>query len=153
MTPHAWIVRAEGAGCWAEDLTFVNTYRGVDFGSAKCDDFLIKGIWGTSVDNTVRVGGGSENGHIEYIMSTFSNWWEDINRADTVIEEYTYQNTVGVKLGDVKNVAGIFPLRLRHQNLAAAGGRERTGPRKPEAVPGRGRSPERVQPPGSGRRR
>ena len=107
MTPHAWIVRAEGAGCWAEDLTFVNTYRGVDFGSAKCDDFLIKGIWGTSVDNTVRVGGGSENGRIEYIMSTFSNWWEDINRADTVIEEYTYQNTVGVKLGDVKNVAGF----------------------------------------------
>lgn len=104
-TKYPWIIRGNGSGVWAQYITFVNTWNGIDFASNKCDDFLIKGIWGTCTNQAIAIGGGSENGIVEYTMTTFGTWWEDTARATDKISIFCYKNAVGLTLGDVKNVA------------------------------------------------
>lgn len=102
---YPWIVRGNGNGVWVENVTFVNTYNGVDFATNKCDDFLIKGTWGTCTNQAFAIGGGSSNGIIEYVFTTYGTWWEDTKRATDNIQNFTYENAVMLTIGNAKNIA------------------------------------------------
>ena len=108
IVPYAWAIRGNGSDAWTEYNTFINLYRGIDFYTNRCDQFLIKGTWGTAVDVGIAVGGGSENGKMEFNFFTFGTWYEEIGRADNgALSTYTYANTTGYLFGDVKNVEAI----------------------------------------------
>lgn len=102
---YPWIIRGNGSGVWVENVTFINTYNGIDFASNKCDNFLIKGTWGTCTNQSFAIGGGSENGVIEYVFSTYGTWWEDTIRATDKISAFTYENAVALTVGNAKNLA------------------------------------------------
>ena len=104
---YPWIVRGNGSGVWVENLTFINTWNGVDLATNRCDKFLLKGIWGTCMNQMFSIGGGSSNGIIEYTMTTYGAWWEYTGRATDNISEYSYENTVALTIGDAKNIAAF----------------------------------------------
>ena len=102
---YPWIFRGNGKNVWVENITFISTYRGIDMASYKCDNFLIRGIWGTCTHGFISVGGGTAGGVLEYVMCTYGTWWEEIARASDNISECTYKNAVGLTLGDCSDIA------------------------------------------------
>ena len=104
---YPWIVRGNGSGVWVENLTFINAWNGVDLATNRCDDFLLKGIWGTCMNQMLNIGGGSTNGIIEYTMTTYGTWWEYTGRATDNISEFSYENAVSLTIGNAKNIAAF----------------------------------------------
>ena len=103
---YPWMIRLGGNGAWAVGVTFTRCYNGVRAYGA--ENFLIKGIWGTCINKNVEIGGGSKNGVVEYVMCTYGTWWEYSARDEVATENllpYSYANTVGLTLGDVKDLA------------------------------------------------
>ncbi len=103
---YPWVFRIVGDGGWVENITFVNSWNGIDVVGS--DKFMVKGIWGTCINQNVNVGGGSSNGVIEYVMCTYGTWWENTLRDPVATEfliPYSYEYNVGLTLGDVTNLA------------------------------------------------
>ncbi len=103
LTEYAWLVRANGANCWVENVCVTNAWNGFDFASAKCDNFVARGIWGTCMNSGIEVGGGSDNGRISCLFFTFGTWWESIARAYD-LSLYSYANTDGFTFDDCSNI-------------------------------------------------
>ena len=102
---YPWVVRGAGEAAWVEYLTIVNGYNGVDFGTERCDYFLMKGVWGTAINLGARIGAGSENGVLENNMFSFGTWYEDCGRSDgQKIENYCYANATGYLFEDCRNI-------------------------------------------------
>ena len=103
ITEFPWLVKGDGKGCWVENICITNGFNGIDFASAKCDDFVINGVWGTCMNLGVKIGGGSENGRIAYTFFTYGTWWENIRRTQD-LSLYSYRCSDGYYLGNCKNI-------------------------------------------------
>ncbi|GHU98456.1 hypothetical protein FACS1894211_02210 [Clostridia bacterium] len=105
--PWAWLIEATGDGPWIEYVTFVNTYNAVHIKG--CQNFVVKGVWGSALNRTILIDGGSANGRIEYTMGTFGAWWEDTGRAadQDAFSTYFYENAVVYTFRDCENIAGF----------------------------------------------
>ena len=105
VTPKAfpWMIRAEGRGCWVENVSFTNAWNGIDFASFDCSDFVLRGIWGTCMNHGIDVGGGSSLGWVECCFFTFSTWWESIGRS-VKLDDYTYAHTTGLTFGSCSDL-------------------------------------------------
>ena len=97
-----------GKGVYVEYVNIYNGYVGVDFYTNRCDDFQILGLWANSASEIVRVGGGSENGRMEYIWFTWGAWGLKIPDKDDQDKAASYSSThsTGIRFGDLKNLSG-----------------------------------------------
>jgi hypothetical protein len=67
VRPFPWCIRGTGPGVYVQDLTFREVYNAIDLATARCDDHLIRGVWGTVLNRGIQVGSGSRNGHLERV--------------------------------------------------------------------------------------
>lgn len=103
---YPWVFRISGDNAWVENITFVNAWNGIQVDGS--DGFLIKGVWGTCINQNVHAYNDSKNGVIEYVMCTYGTWWENTLRDPVATQNlipFTYANNVGLTLGNVQNVA------------------------------------------------
>ena len=108
IRPFAWVVRGSGTGTYVEYCTPLNTYNAFDFSSNRCDDFLLRGSYGTALGCGLRVGGGTEVGRIEHVFFSYGPWWEDINRQDDgALSAWSNRNAVGYVFGDVSDLSAL----------------------------------------------
>lgn len=64
ITPYPFVIRGTGEGVYVRNISFVNAYQGIDFGSYKCDRHLIENVNGLALKTGLFVGGGSSGGTI-----------------------------------------------------------------------------------------
>lgn len=106
IVSYPWIVKGNGSNAWVEYVTLINAFNGINFYDNKCDNFLIKGVWGTAMNKGIAIGGGSSNGRLEFNMFTYGTWWEEISRR-VKLDDYTYENATGYLFGACSNISAI----------------------------------------------
>ena len=72
IVPYPFAIRGAGSGVWIVDVALVDAYQGIDFGLRRCDNFLVRGVWGTAFEQGLVVGGGSRGGCLERVAFTFA---------------------------------------------------------------------------------
>jgi len=69
--PYPYSIRGHGAGVWIADIILVNSYLGIDLAAYRCDNHVVRSLWGTVLGNGIKVGAGSIGGHIEQTCFSF----------------------------------------------------------------------------------
>ncbi|MBQ9481684.1 MAG: hypothetical protein IJU84_05940, partial [Clostridia bacterium] len=106
IAPRPYLIRGRGDSVWAENICITNGYNGIDLKSERCDNFVVRGVWGTCMNSGIEVGGGSENGQISCVFFTFGTWWESIARRID-LSCYTYENAKGFTFGNCRNIMAL----------------------------------------------
>ena len=76
LVKYPYAVRGAGTNVHVVDMMLVNACYGIDLAATKCDNHLVRGLWGTTFFNGIAVGGGSQNGKLEQICFSFGPWLE-----------------------------------------------------------------------------
>ena len=76
LVKYPYAVRGSGANVHVVDMMLVNACYGIDLASARCDNHLVRGLWGTTFFNGIAVGGGAKNGRLEQICFSYGPWLE-----------------------------------------------------------------------------
>jgi hypothetical protein len=63
--PYPWVVRSQGPGCWAVDLTLGNAWQGVDFGSADSTGHDVRYLAGGILRKALWVSRSTGGGWVE----------------------------------------------------------------------------------------
>jgi hypothetical protein len=137
IEPYPYSIRGDGPGVWVADAMLINSYLGVDLASARCDDHLVSGLWGTVLRQGLVVGGGSRGGRLERIAFSWGPWaesgrWvpERTPELTAALSGYCATNTTYYVLGDCEDeqtwgLAGFAPrLQLLLRDDGAGGCRE-----------------------------
>lgn len=103
-------VKGEGANIWIENTTFINSYDAIDFSSAKCDNFLVRNVWGTAMNIGIKISQGSSGGVIENTLFSYGIWLETRalhnSPSRTTLEENFVENATAYYFGNCKNITG-----------------------------------------------
>ena len=126
LTEFPFLIRGKGESIWVENVGIANAWNGVDFASERCDNFVIRGLWGTCMNRGLTIGGGSENGRICGAWFTYGSWWKVINRS-VELSHYSFYASKAYRFGDCRNIqvlsAGCFGL-CRGFEFVAEGGKQ-----------------------------
>lgn len=106
VTRYPFLIRGKGNSVWVENICITNASNGIDFNTERCDNFVVRGVWGTCMESGLEVGGGSQNGQISCVFFTFGTWWESVARR-VDISYYTYENSYGFTFGNCKNIMAL----------------------------------------------
>ncbi len=122
---YPYLIRGKGESVWVENVGIVNGWNGVDLCSEQCDDFVIRSLWGTCMNQGLTIGGGSENGQVSCAWFTYGSWWKAIQRSID-LSHYSYYGAKAFRFGDCSNVqvlsAGCFGLRDSFDFVSENGG-------------------------------
>lgn len=130
ITPTSYAIRANGTNTWVQDVTLSNTYLGLDYGSARCDGFLVRDLWATALREGIRVGGGTQGGSLETVTVDFGPWhgWKRLPETAEKGVRSSYNEWIHNHLdlfifddcSDINafSIAGFYP--KRHVILSAA---------------------------------
>lgn len=111
IVAYPYTVKGNGSNVWVEATTFINSYMGIDFGNVRCDNFLIKNVWGTIFKEGFNIGAGSTNGVLENTLISYGIWYETDGLSTTpeiatAMINYYKANAVNYYLGDVNGMIG-----------------------------------------------
>jgi len=87
LVEYPWTIQGNGAGCWAVDLMLLNLYKGIDLALVRCDNAVLRGIWGSVFRDMFRVGGGSEGVVMEHLAGSYGPWKECIRTKKKMTKE------------------------------------------------------------------
>lgn len=106
MPEWAWMIRGAGKNVWLENVEFYNVMQGVDFASAACDNFVIRGIYGTALKQGAAIGGGTKGGRLENFQMSYSLWFEGEGRQISFNDflNYTSHRMTGLAFGDCSDI-------------------------------------------------
>ncbi|MBQ4575547.1 MAG: hypothetical protein IJA85_10210 [Clostridia bacterium] len=108
-----YLIRGRGESIWIENVGIINGWNGVDLASEKCNNFTIRSLWGTCMNQGLKIGGGSDGGQISCAWFTYGTWWETISRSID-LSRYAYYGVKAISFGDCSNIralsAGCFGL-------------------------------------------
>jgi len=92
LHPYAWTIRGLGHKVYAIDLTLINPYRGLDFGTHDTSDHYIDYLAGSPVKVGVFVGGGAKNGFMKNVQFNPHYYGRNIykNYPPTETDLFTY---------------------------------------------------------------
>ena len=71
-TPFPWTVRGNGADLYVRNISFINAWNGLDFGTRRCDRFKVSGCSGSTKNLHISVGGESAGWVVEDCMNNWS---------------------------------------------------------------------------------
>ncbi|QEH31971.1 Pectate lyase superfamily protein [Aquisphaera giovannonii] len=74
VKPYPWAIRAEGMHGTVEDVTLVNPYMGIDFGTHKNELHYIRNVFGCPLKLGVYVDGTTDIGRIENVHFNPHSW-------------------------------------------------------------------------------
>lgn len=80
LHPFPYSIRGEGSDVWIIDMMLLNSFNGIDLGSTACDRHLVRGVWGTTFQHGLTVGGNSTSGKLERICFSCGPWTEATGR-------------------------------------------------------------------------
>lgn len=108
IQPYAWTVRGKGHGVYAIDVTLVNPYQGIDFGSYDTSGHYIDYVAGSPLKEGIFVGGGAAGGFVRnvqfnphyYGRSTYPNH-PDTDAAFKLVWDYQKDNLDAFRIADV----------------------------------------------------
>jgi len=84
LVPYPYAIRGAGARVWVVDVHILNATYGIDLATNRCDDHLVRDLWGTALFKGIHVGGGSRNGRLERIAWSYGPWAEPGRLAKSV---------------------------------------------------------------------
>lgn len=127
---YPYLIRGKGESIWIENVGIVNGWNGVDLATECCNNFTIRSLWGTCMNQGLNIGGGSSVGQISCVWFTYGSWWKAINRSID-LSWYSYYNAKAISFGDCSDIAilsaGCFGLSRGFEFVA-----EKTG--EPENI-------------------
>jgi len=122
LLPYPYAIRGAGAGVWIVDMHILNATYGIDLATNRCDDHLVRDLWGTALLEGIRVGGGSRNGRLERIAWSYGPWAEAGRLAEGVrsrertqkLAEFHYTHSTHYTFGDCAGekawgLVGFYP--------------------------------------------
>ena len=71
-TRYPWSIRGNGTDIYLRNVSFINSWNGLDLGTCRCDGFRASGCSGSTHNLHIYVGGGSANWILEDCMNTWS---------------------------------------------------------------------------------
>ncbi len=102
-----YAIRGAGAGVWVVDMHLLNATHGIDLATRRCDNHLVRDLWGTAFFKGIHVGGGSRNGRLERVAWSYGPWAEPgrlkgIATKETKdrLAEFHYEHSVHYTFGD-----------------------------------------------------
>ncbi|MBT4820280.1 MAG: hypothetical protein HN742_08810 [Lentisphaerae bacterium] len=73
---YPYAIRGAGRGIWIVDMHILNATYGIDLAAHRCDDHLVRDVWGTALYKGIHVSGGSRNGRLERVAWSYGPWAE-----------------------------------------------------------------------------
>lgn len=108
--PYPYTIRSLGDNTWVKYVMLENSYYGMDFATHESDNFVISHVWMNAANRGIYVGGGSDNGWIEYAVTTYGSFFQSkhISAPHTygyyAAKHYTHHNTEAVVVGNSSNI-------------------------------------------------
>jgi len=124
--PFPFAVRGAGPKVWVVDVAFASSCNMIDFGSHRCDGFLLRRVGGCAFNKGIVVGGGSSSGALErcslsfglYLQTRRNAYLKEVGwtRAFDTYKEYTGKQTVHYLFGHCDDITafGLVGFRPRH---------------------------------------
>jgi hypothetical protein len=85
LAQYPWTIRGNGTNVYAYDLAFVNSYRGIDFGTYRTDGHYISQVNGLALKEGIRVGNASE-GWMENNLFNINAWARNYGLPNQLVE-------------------------------------------------------------------
>lgn len=76
--PYSYTVQSRGKNCWAKNCVFVNSYKGLDFGTYPSEGHYVQYISGSPLKIGMFVGNNSGNGWVENVQFN-PHYWKRAN--------------------------------------------------------------------------
>ncbi|VGO21995.1 LamG-like jellyroll fold domain-containing protein [Pontiella sulfatireligans] len=116
---YPWTIRGLGPDINIQYVTIKRGWNLIDLASHDCSGFVLQDFWTSPLNIGVRIGGGTDGGHIQRVLQSMGAWsYPGINTPDIpnwtseIRSEWLWTNAVGLSMsnsvgyvfGDVKNV-------------------------------------------------
>ena len=107
VQPYPWTIRGRGMFCSVLDVTLVNPYRGVDFGTEANELHCIRNLFGCPLREGVFINRTTDIGRVENVHFNPHGWGRaDLPNAPregtpawNALERYLNENLVGFRIG------------------------------------------------------
>lgn len=132
---YGFTIRGQGDALRIKDVTFINSYNGIDLQTHRCDGFFISYAAGCFIRTGIQVGGGSAGGVIENCQFNPHYWMRTPAKIDKPVENTgSFQHFVrsltcfavgdapGITLFDNFSFTGYIGLRFFAEEGRGAGG-------------------------------
>ncbi|MBN2451673.1 MAG: discoidin domain-containing protein, partial [Lentisphaeria bacterium] len=133
LVPFPYAIRGAGPGIWIVDMHLLNATFGIDLATHRCDDHLVRDLWGTAFYRGIHVGGGSRAGRLERVAFSWGPWAEPgrlhgiaTPESRKALARFSGEHSVHYTFGDCQGqkawgLVGFYP-RL-HCHFVAENGR------------------------------
>jgi len=121
LTLYPYSIRGRGEGVWIADVVLINSIYGIDLARYRCDEHVVRGVWGTALHRGISIGGGSQDGKLERVTFSYGPWAEAgrfakarTKAAKEALAKYCGANAVYYSFGDCVGetawgLAGFLP--------------------------------------------
>ena len=107
IRPYPWTIRGRGMFCSVIDVSLVNPYRGIDFGTESCELHCVRNLFGCPLREGIYINKTTDIGRIEDVHFNPHSWAraaaanapKEGSEGWNRLANYLHENLVGFRIG------------------------------------------------------